>query len=175
MSSNDIVFDPARRQVLPLSASIRPVRFARRQWEISQQVREICDSWDTGRPVMQPAPRPIVDDANCESIILEGATIQRTWRKTGAFQVRQNSTAAIELVDTTPPPLAFEVVADTTLQTDAAAALAAINDRKPSGRRSVRLPRKPLKAPRTASPVWLAVAFTLGGLAIAALVVVAMR
>jgi hypothetical protein len=171
MSSNDIVFDPARRQVLPLSAAIRPVRFARRNWEISQQVREILDSWDTGRPVVQPAPRPVADDQNCESIIMEGSQIQRTWRKTGAFEVRQHSTTTLGVVEDAPAPLAFAVVADTGIRDAASAALEAINSRKPHGRRAPREPAKPLTPP-TSTRV-LVLGFILAGVVVGALLYVA--
>jgi hypothetical protein len=154
-------FDPSKRTVLPASAAVSGPRFRRRDWALSAQVREILD--EINLPL---TPRPVADQ-HCESIIMEGAEIRRTMR-TGSHVVRQNSTAAIEL-DDTPAPLAFEVVANTTLQADAAAALAAINDRKPSGRRSVRLPRPALKAPRTADPVWLAAVIVLGALTAAVL------
>jgi hypothetical protein len=157
--------DFSRRQVLPLSAAIRPVRFARRDWEVSAQVRDVLDSFD--HSPLRPAPRPVVDHP-CESIVMEGASIQRTMR-TGGHVVRQNSTVTLELDDTPAPPLAFETTA-TPMQSAASEALAAMD--RPHARRGARLPRPALKAPRTASGLAMTIAAVLAGLVIAALVVV---
>jgi hypothetical protein len=171
MSSNDIVFDPGSRQVLPISAAVSTAalpRFRQRDHARSALVREILDQFAheaARRYAAVPAP---ADDQFCESICMEGSQISRAWRKTGAYEVRQVSTVP-QTVDDTPPPLAFETVDDASLQTAAAVALAQLNDRKPSARRSHRLPRPALKAPRTASPVWLAAVIVLGALTAAVL------
>jgi hypothetical protein len=158
------VFDPSKRTVLPSSAAVNGPRFRRRDWALSAQVREILDEIN-----LPMAPRPAAD-APCESIIMEGAEIRRTMR-TGSHVVRQNSTVALELDDTPAPP-AFETVADASIQSAAAVALAQINERKPHARRGARLSRPALKAPSTASTRAMTLAFILAGVAVVALVLV---
>jgi hypothetical protein len=144
MSSND----HSTRQVLPLSAAVNVPRFRRRDWERSAQVREILDSFNLPQT---PKPERTVDHS--ESIIMHGSEILNTLR-TGAHVVKQRRTS--DHLPTLPVELEvepFETVADTTLQADAATALAAINDRKPHARRSVRPERATTDAPWTASTV----------------------
>jgi hypothetical protein len=160
-------FDPSKRTVLPASAGVRPVRFSNRDHAISAQVRDVLDSFE--RSPFLPAPRPVADQQH-ESIIMEGAEIRRTMR-TGSHVVRQNSTAALE-VDNTPAPLAFETVADSSIQSAAAVALQQLNDR-PHARRGHRLPAKRLVTPRTASTGALWIAFAIAGVVVAMLVKVA--
>jgi hypothetical protein len=134
----------SRRQFLPASAAVKGPRFSpSRDWSNSQIVREVLDSF--AHTPLRPAPR-IVADHNSESIVMEGAEIRRTMR-TGSHVVRQNSTAALD-VDHTPAPLAFEVVADTTLASEAAAAL----DRLAT--QTVRARRRALPAPSAAPSTW---------------------
>ena len=136
--------DPTQRQVLPVSAAVK-TRFRRRDWERSAQVREILDAIN-----LPLTPRPEVDQ-HCESIIMEGAEIRRTMR-TGSHVVRQTCTSAIEL-ESTPAPLAFEVVADTTLQAEASRALAALNNR-PHARRAAR-PERAATAHWATRTIWV--------------------
>lgn len=151
--------DFSRRQILPASAAVKAPRFSTtRHWAVAAQIREVLD---LDAP---PPPRPVASQ-QCESIIMEGASIRRTMR-TGAFEVRQNSTVALD-VDNTPPPLAFEPVADSTLQSDAAAALAAINSRARRAPRAAAVPKPPSKGTSLAV---LAVVLALAALTVCALV-----
>lgn len=151
--------DHTQRQVLPSSAAVKQVRFTTADHERSRIVRETLDSFDTPLRCAPVAPR-VDADHHHESIVLEGAEVRRTMR-TGSHAVRQTFTTPLEL-DTTPAPLAFEVVADSTLQTDAANALAALNDRK-------RKPARKRTEPQAAG--WVSASISLGVVIIAALVV----
>lgn len=153
------LIDPTKRQVLPISEA---VRFKRRDWERSQTVREVLDSFTTNPP--KPNDR-YIDPA--ESIIMSGNEIQNTLR-TGSHVVKQKRTVDLGTLPELSVVEPFAVVPDTTTRDDAAAALAALNERKPHARQGARLPRKPLKAPRTASPVWLTTVIVLGVLVAAA-------
>ena len=137
--------DHSKRQVLPANAAVKGPRFSTsKHWEISSVAREVLDSFDL--PL-----RSRVVDAPCESIVMEGAEIRRTMR-TGSHAVRQTFTAPLEL-DTTPAPLAFEVVADTTLRDAAGQALAALNNR-PHARRAAR-PERATAAHWATRTIWV--------------------
>jgi hypothetical protein len=162
-ASDILPFDPSARVVLPVSAAVKAPRFSpSRHWSNSQIVREVLDSF--AHTPLRPAPR-VVADHNSESIVMEGVEIRRTMR-TGSHVVRQNSTAALD-VDHTPAPLAFEVVADTTLASEAAAAL----DRLAT--QTVRARRRAVPAPSAdrSHVAWFAIVMlviSLGALALAA-------
>lgn len=120
------------RQVLPLSAAVQGPRFTTADHERSRIVRETLDSFDLP---LRPRTERTVDHS--ESIILDGNVIENRLT-TGAHIVRQRRVS--DHLPTLPLELAvvepFEP--NTTLQADAATALAAINDRKPFARRTVR-------------------------------------
>lgn len=162
--------DHSTRQVLPLSAAVKPVRFSTtKHWAISQTVREVLDSFDTPlRPLIAPPVERDIDHA--ESIIMSGNEIVNTLR-TGSHQVKQRRTADLAML-----PMELAVVEpfapDAILQTDAATALAKLNDHKPHARRGARLPRPATKAPRAASTRATILAVVLGVVMIAALIYV---
>jgi hypothetical protein len=147
MSSNN----HSTRQVLPLSAAVKGPRFSTsKHWEISQTAREVLDSFDL--PLRR---EPTVDHS--ESIVMHGSEIVNTLR-TGAHVVKQTRTS--DHLPTLPVELAivpFETVADASVQDAAATALAALNNRKPHARRTVRVERAATDAPWTAHTWWLGV------------------
>ena len=101
---------------------------------------------------------------------MSGLHIRRTMR-TGSHEVRQNSTAALEetpelAIAAEPEP--FQMIANTT-QSDAAALLQRLADRRPSARRGYRLPAKPSpKAPRGTGTVIVMGVFVVCALLLAA-------
>jgi hypothetical protein len=156
------------RQVLPVSAAVKgPLRFTRRQWDQSRQVREVLDSFN--HP-LRPAPVAVRvdDDAHAESVVMSGADIVITLR-TGSQHVRSRFTSAVGGIDA---PLAlvlgqepFATVADAGIRGAAAEALAKINTRQQ------RIARRPIAAPgRSASSVNSG----YGSLIVAGLILVAM-
>lgn len=141
MSSNN----HSTRQVLPASAAVKGPRFSTsKHWEISSTAREVLDSFD-----LPLRPAPTVDHS--ESIVMNGSEILNTLR-TGSHVVKQRRVS--DHLPTLPLELAIAqepFVPDPSVQVAAGQALAAINDRKPFARRSVRLPRKTQTAPRATS------------------------
>jgi hypothetical protein len=141
------------RQVLPLSAAVTALRFRRRDWEQSSQVREILDSFNLPQT---PKPERTVDHS--ESIIMHANVIENRMT-TGAHVVRQTRvvdhlpTLSVELAVVEPE--AYERVVDATLQQDADAALARLESRRAHARRGVRLARKPATAPKAARLSWI--------------------
>jgi hypothetical protein len=141
--------DFSRRQVLDLSQAVRAVRFRRRDWERAAQIREAIDL-DLRVP---QTPRAERNDDPAESIVMFANVIENRMT-TGAHVVRQTRTVDLPTLPelAIAAPLAFETVTDTTLQSDAAAALDRLATRKPHGRRGHRLPRPAApKAPRSTS------------------------
>ena len=157
--------DFSRRQVLPASAAVSagPLpRFRRRDHERSALVREILDQFahEAARR-FAAVPAPIVDDQNSESVVLSANEIVNTLR-TGGHAVTQRRTVDFE----TLPELAIAepfVPVISTVRDDAAAALAAMNER-PHARRSHRLVRPTPKAPLSSGrgALWIAFAIAAG-------------
>ena len=160
-----------RRQIIPVSmrVSTDPLpRFRQRDHARSALVREILDQFNhEAARRFAAVPAPIVDDQNSESVVLSANEIVNTLR-TGSHVVSQRRTVDFETLPElaiAEPPL---VPVISTVRDDAAAALAAMNER-PHARRGHRLPTKRLQTPRTASPVWLAAVIVLGALTAAVL------
>jgi hypothetical protein len=164
MSSNSIVFDPARRQVLPLSAAVNLRPFRDADFERAQVIREVLDMGPVRPRIAQPT----------ESVTLEGNLVTSEFTTGGELVARRRFVAAVVEPELALAPLAFEVVADTSIQSAAAVALAAMNER-PHARRGARLPRKPIKAPRTASTGAMWAAFTIAALVVAMLAVTVVK
>jgi hypothetical protein len=162
--------DFSRRTVLDLSQAVRPVRFGTRSHAVAAQAREASDLFVLDRLRDAPAAPPVERDCDHESVILDGPMITNVMH-TGGFAVRQRRTVDLEApaelaIAAEPEP--FQMIANTT-QSDAAALLQRLADRRPSARRGHRLPAKRIVAPRTASPVWLAAVIVLGALTAAVL------
>jgi hypothetical protein len=144
--------DHSARQFLPASATVKGPRFRRRQWETSQQVREILDGIHaevSRASANAPAPRSV---ASSESIVMEGPMIRATYRsESGVVATREFTTS-----------LGHE---DDALSIAAAAALVEINRRKVAPARRT--------APRPAASPWMlkavAVALSSGALMYAAI------
>lgn len=143
------LIDPTKRQFLPASAAVTALRFRRRDWERSSQVREILDSFNLPQT---PRAERTVDFS--ESVVLDGNVIENRMT-TGAHVIKQRRTVDFEALPELSVVEPFETVADTTLQADAATALAALNNRKPSSRRSVRPERATTDAHWATRTIWV--------------------
>jgi hypothetical protein len=159
-------FNPSARQILPaaMAVSVAPLapsqhasrrRFNDTDWKRSALRRELRDVPNFTESIELASDHAVTR-------FIDHATKRETSRRVVQFAFSPEPALTIA-----EEPKPFERVP--TLQSEAAAALSAINERKPSARRSHRLPRPALKAPRTASPVWLAAVIVLGALTAAVL------
>ncbi len=152
--------DFSRRQFLPASAAVKGPRFRHRDWALSATAREILDEIHV--PL---TPRPERDHEAAESIVMCGASIQNSVR-VGAHVVRQHRTVAT--FEAPELSIAEPVVRDESLAAAAGEALAAMNSRRPTARRTPRAPAP--KPPKATSPAAIAVMLVLAALTVCALV-----
>ncbi|MGO9991826.1 MAG: hypothetical protein ACLPTF_04850 [Steroidobacteraceae bacterium] len=158
--------DHSARQFLPASAAVKGPRFQRRQWETSQQVREILDDiyHEVSRASAEaPAPRAL---ASSESIVMEGPRIRATYRCESGVVATRDFTTSLGHEDALSIVEAPAIETAPTVRDAAAAALMEIN------RRKVAPARRTAPTPAAGRPWMLkAVAYALasGGLVFAGL------
>jgi hypothetical protein len=153
MSSSSIVFDPARRQVLPLSAAVtlRPFRDA--DFERAQVIREVLDMGPVRPRIAQPT----------ESVTLEGNLVTSEFTTGGELVARRRFVAAVVEPELALAPEPFAMVADDSIRGAAAEALRRIS--------TVKRPRvapRLVARPAPPSSVAWAVAIVAAGLTAAA-------
>lgn len=139
--------DHSARQILPTSAAVRAPRFSTsRHWAISRTARELVDQIHAELHVpMAPRAEPV---DSTESVVLAGNEIFTSWRSSAGV-VRQHRTV-VDLAMLPELSIAAPFEASPSIQSEAAVALAAINNRRPAARRVVPAP--------AATPAWVIIA-----------------
>lgn len=141
MNSNVIVFDPAKRQILPPNVAVSCPAFTTEDFARSSLCRDILDTIEMD--ARMPPPPPPAAEVSCESIILEGHEIRSRYTTSGMIVSQQRSVAfatdAPLSIATDELPAPFE--REPSLADDAGRALARINLRRS------RSPRRPVYEP----------------------------
>jgi hypothetical protein len=168
MSSENSLVDFGQRQVVPISEAVKgPLRFRRRDWERSQQVREILDA------IMVPqTPRPEQIDQHTESVVLEGAAVMITIRSGGAHARRSfncnfasDKIVSKDLEIAPDDPVQPFASVEPSIRQEAAQALQTLQNRpyKPKARMSIAAPRR---SPSVGFP-WVATVMVVIALGVA--------
>jgi hypothetical protein len=143
MNSQSIVFDPAKRQILPPSAAVSCPAFTSDDHSTAAIIREVLDTIESDR---QMPPAPPAAEVSCESIILEGHEIRSRYTTSGVIVSQKRSVALVDDAPLTladPEPPAFERAES--VQDAAGEALARLNLRR------AKVPGRPVYEPTEVS------------------------